>query len=941
MDELQGRIDDLRFEYRNAAGEFFVPEAALFELLSEAEVRNLINIGDWEHHEREELAQGIMRGARKCLSILLLINASHRITGFFQHDSMQSSCPDDRLPYNEDSLRRALGPDSPQRLINRFLEMQWTFMTPMFKQHFISREFDRSMILPFMSERSVGSGSMGDAYLVKIHPQCHQLPILNHEVVRKELKQREGENVQSFMRELKNLSLLAHLNHPNIVKLHCSYVQDLPIKCYNLVFDVADGGTLAELLDGRHKGLGLDRHKLLLGFAGLASAIDAVHNFTSTKMDLQLTGCHHDLAPRNIFVHGDKLLLADFGLSTLRNPQEDSLTMFKDVRGSYVAPECQKSIDQKSIQTGRVSRPSDIWSFGCILSEALTYILRGPPGVEEFRTKRLVEVVEGLEWRRFHVGPEKPNPFIEEWLYQLGSEEKGENWVSRVIDLIRWTLIMDPGRRPTSSQILFTMSGIATLALSAALEKLWDSSHATKTNNSHSVLEKFRFESWVFALTMFLDQHDTQTPGILQLDFGLITNVLRDIHLALLDLHNDDDPFSGHQLRILRSHNTTLIQALPLRYGTVFRHHLVEQSMQISSMEKLDSMSSAMREGDEHDIGALLAVRRLTVLADEGKLTHRSDLIINNTLATQSKLGIHGLARLDGESEDVIIEWLKYDPSWADDIIGHQLRNRLSTMASLLNDETTSALPGTLHCRGFFHAPELTSFGLVYRIPAHENTPRTLYELLEARRPEPGDKKSSERFRPPLEYRFHIASKLCRCVYNLHEIRWLHRNIHSMNVICFQPKGARDAEAAQDPRLLGLGASREDSRNSFTQGYDDDAQLRNYHHPRYLAQERYCAEFDYYSLGMVLLEVGLWASLAKVAQNLPGADDIQFRKAIVDKYVPRLDLTMGTAYMRAVQWCLTCYEESPSVDDGQRTRSDQFKTMVMERIAMIQGVDQA
>ncbi|RBR21742.1 hypothetical protein FVER53590_26561 [Fusarium verticillioides] len=446
---------------------------------------------------------------------------------------------------------------------------------------------------------------MGDAYLVDLHPEYHELPIIKHQVVRKELKQSADEDIESFMRELKNVALLAHLKHPNIVKLYCSYVQDMPSRRCNFIFEVAEGGSLAGLLDGRYEGPQLEAHQVLWGLADLASAIDAVHNFVSDTLDLELTGCHHDLKPQNILIQGETLVLIDFGLSTFRNPNEDSLTLFKETRGSYIAPECQSSID------GRI-----------------------------------------------------------------------------------------------------------------------------------------------------------------------------------------------------KSHK------------------------------------------------------------------------------------------------------------------------RLSTMASLLSEQTTQSLTGTLQCQGYFHEPTRNCFGLVYLMPTTNLTPRTLYQLIDEMVPE----KKKPRFRPPLEYRFRLVSDLCRSVQTLHKINWLHRNIHSMNVICLSPPGVRDAEAAQNMRLIGLGASREDTHDSFTQGHDEEAQLRNYQHPSYLGGARYRAEFDCYSLGMVLLEIGLWSTLSRLGKGFKGMDDEAFRRNIIQKYVPQLEMTMGSNYMEAVRWCV---EGEPVSTPHQGSRPQSLEEMVMGRLHVL------
>jgi serine/threonine protein kinase len=195
-------------------------------------------------------------------------------------------------------------------------------------------------------------------------------------VIRKEFTYNGRDGKSAFEKELENLALLTNLKHKNIVEMYCAYnYRDR----YNLVFAFARGGSLKDMFTGKIM-VRLSDTQLLLALAELASAIDAFHNFTSEALDLKLSGCHHDLAPRNILIHDETFILADFGLSSLRSAEEDSLTLFKDVRGPFLAPECQPLQDGHLI-TGQISRASDIWSFGYILSEILAYMKAGSDGV--------------------------------------------------------------------------------------------------------------------------------------------------------------------------------------------------------------------------------------------------------------------------------------------------------------------------------------------------------------------------------------------------------------------------------------------------------------------------------------------------------------------------------------------------------------------------------
>jgi len=81
------------------------------------------------------------------------------------------------------------------------------------------------------------------------------------------------------------------------------------------------------------------------------------------------------------------LLLADFGLSRFKEQVESSGTVFRQGGGDYRAPECE-DIGDDFFSKFVVRRSSDIWSFGCIIAEAATYMILGRYGVEEFKKRR-------------------------------------------------------------------------------------------------------------------------------------------------------------------------------------------------------------------------------------------------------------------------------------------------------------------------------------------------------------------------------------------------------------------------------------------------------------------------------------------------------------------------------------------------------------------------
>ncbi|KAM6513272.1 hypothetical protein FALCPG4_015715 [Fusarium falciforme] len=381
------------------------------------------------------------------------------------------------------------------------------------------------------------------------------------------------------------------------------------------------------------------------------------------------------------------------------------------------------------------------------------------------------------------------------------------------------------------------------------------------------------------------------------------------------------------QLSLLRYQHTSLIEALPSYYRSIAKEHLVSQVLKSDDTEQLGGLSTAVTEADAENIDILLAVKHLTALSKTGRLTERSDLILDqNCITVKGHVDIHSLAMQEPTSELVLVEWLRYRASWADGVIGPELLRRLTSVVGLLHAESTAKIPGSLHCRGIFHDPSEPAFGVVYDLPLQGTQPVTLHGLLSAAR---------SPYRPLLEYRFQLAFDICQCIYTFHKVGWLHRNLHSMNVLFFPPKGAKNAEWAKEPRILGFAGSRENQLDAVTLGPDDKTQLRNYQHPEYLAhKERYREEFDYYSVGMLLLEIGLWSPLSKITESgrFQGVSNEQFKNEVIRNRVPQLSIFMGTRYMEATRTCLEggFVEKTGGSGDGKRGCYMSFKSLVID-----------
>jgi dipeptidyl aminopeptidase/acylaminoacyl peptidase len=219
-------------------------------------------------------------------------------------------------------------------------------------------------------EEQLGAGAMGVVYKATDTRLGRPVALkLLHDDL-----SRDPERVARFEREAR---LLASLNHPNIAGVH-GFEEHGGVAF--LVLEYVPGATLAERLAQGPLPL---RAALAIGVQ-IADALEAAH---------ERGIIHRDLKPANIKVtDDDKVKVLDFGLAkALENMARPitgetatvDATMAGVVLGTapYMSPEqaCGKPLDART----------DIWSFACVLYEALT-------GRRTFSGDTATEVIAGI-----------------------------------------------------------------------------------------------------------------------------------------------------------------------------------------------------------------------------------------------------------------------------------------------------------------------------------------------------------------------------------------------------------------------------------------------------------------------------------------------------------------------------------------------------------------
>ncbi|KAG6355415.1 hypothetical protein INS49_003377 [Diaporthe citri] len=290
------------------------------------------------------------------------------------------------------------------------------------------------------------------------------------------------------------------------------------------------------------------------------------------------------------------------------------------------------------------------------------------------------------------------------------------------------------------------------------------------------------------------------------------------------------------------------------------------------------------------------------------------------------------------EDKRVMVEWKYYNQ---DQPIRLERTMRLGGLVGLLNRNEVFQKFMTLPCRGLVSDSINSRIGLVFSVedPGTSRL-KSLYDWIR-NTPTPA----------PLGQRFQLAKSLVTAIHHLHSVDWLHKSIRSENIVCSWAhestsklnyssstdksaavqNSSRDeqddgpgAASARETRiealppfhLVGWDLSRPDhplelseTLSVSTAGFQNkrDAILL-YSHPEMHAQSkpgkrpRYRAQFDIYSLGLVLLEIGLWRTIGELRRHCK--DDVEFRVKLGTEYCDKLLPKVGEVYWRVVQRCL-------------------------------------
>jgi serine/threonine protein kinase len=223
---------------------------------------------------------------------------------------------------------------------------------------------------------------------------------------------------------------------------------------------------------------------------------------------------------------------------------------------------------------------------------------------------------------------------------------------------------------------------------------------------------------------------------------------------------------------------------------------------------------------------------------------------------------------------------------------------------------------GLLSCKGVIEQGrsqnQHNGFTMVFRVPQEYSEPQSLRSWLLS-----GESSHS------LSDRFRIATQMAQSIGYVHTFGFVHKNVLPETILIFKSSESTIGSVS----LVGFGNFRDAEGGTLRSG-DTLWEKNIYRHPRrqgQIPQDDYIMQHDIYSLGVCLLEIGLWESfvvyegnqtvpspstLLRVSENGLKSQQPSLIKdhllSMTREFLPR---RMGTIYSEVVETCLTCLDE--------------------------------
>lgn len=456
------------------------------------------------------------------------------------------------------------------------------------------------------------------------------------------------------------------------------------------------------------------------------------------------------------------------------------------------------------------------------------------------------------------------------------------------------------------------------------------------------VIERERLSIWAQTVGLFSpmsDKHDTRSLLTADDAFHRTFHNLKRIEQEVASTSEAQDDVHTKVLK-LRMINDDLIYLLPASSQDTICRSLEEKLLSTDDWGFLEHIQHTFDEASRYrSIGTLAAVRYMHHLCEAPVDGYGRRMLLKGVIWKPQKAFDHfsiGDLSLEGRpTNQVLVETIKYAEHWVN-AVGDELYNRVGAVAELLRTASRSDRNiRLLSPVGYFHEPLNRVIRLAFEIPGPKEAGKdktlevtTLWQYIHARTS------------PALEDRFLLARRLASTLSRLHKVNWLHKNISAFTIIFSTlPPSGRSGSGIPPPYVVGFNYSRPNDPKSISVLPEHRMEVMDYCHPEYSNQThrvRFQPRFDWYSLGLVLPEIGLWRTLGNMTKEKQGVSPKELLDHIIQRYVPRLDFFMGRGYRKIVMDCLKAEVGRGSLeegDDGAGLEGYEYTQTVEEQLA--------
>ncbi|KAH0558400.1 hypothetical protein GP486_004940 [Trichoglossum hirsutum] len=490
---LKDRLRRARREWPERSHRFFVPRCAQKSLISQSDVKSIIQAGHpaIEEKDANDYAERTCQSARQLFAILAYMEKGPEICSLLREEVSDNDLPlhrtDSQGPF---TLQRKTGArietlakwnDSD---LEEFDRIQWWMIAPFFedKSHYRLEQSATLPFIPFESSDEPKVGGYSEVYFRRLHPAHHNFwersEFENDEPL-VAIKRLYSPDETDFQKEATILKALSPKGHPHLINLLATFQHK---QKYHLIFPYADSNLRKYWEDRPHPSF--DKQTVMWSvrqMAGIANALLMIHNFRVTfplspsgggvrlhgdaKLSVgpgeELFGRHGDIKPENILwfkkiqeIDDDMgvLQVADFGLGRFHGRDSRSGISPSGVVSSptYEPPECKLHKP--------VSRSYDIWSLGCIILEFVTWLLKGSAEINGFADFRGKLSSIGINEDYFFTITDDKEAVVRdaviEWVAQLHEHERCSKVIHDLLDLtMRELLVVDSKERATARDL--------------------------------------------------------------------------------------------------------------------------------------------------------------------------------------------------------------------------------------------------------------------------------------------------------------------------------------------------------------------------------------------------------------------------------------------------------------------------------------------------------